>query len=153
MAVFDAPRHYSLSSFARAIAATKSRTAAAGPLSAAQTACETARKSAPAATRGPQFPGVIPPMATQGKGAGAALVVRVRVHDGKSPCAPHDWQTVAMQWEQNGSQRIAPLTWYGEYLWRANLADLQKGPIEFFVIAVDAAGNESRSVVVHSEVQ
>src|SRR5260370_41349997 len=48
------------------IAASKALTAAAGPAGAVQTAETTARKSAPAATSGPQFSGVMPPMATQG---------------------------------------------------------------------------------------
>jgi len=90
---------------------------------------------------------------TAAPGAGGTLVVRVRVHDHKSPCAPHDWQSVSVQWEQNGTPRIVPLTWYGEYLWRADLVELAKGPIEFFVIATDAAGNESRSVVARTEVR
>lgn len=92
------------------------------------------------------------PSVEPGRGTTKSLVVRVRVHDRKSPCAPHDWKHVSVQWEQNGAERIVPLTWYGEYLWRIELVDLAKGPIRLFVIAVDAAGNESRSVVVQSEV-
>src|SRR3546814_16949861 len=49
-----------------AIARQKAETAAAGPSGCCQTPAETARKSAPAATSGPQFSTVIPPMATQG---------------------------------------------------------------------------------------
>ena len=41
-------------------------TAAPGPCGWLQTALDTARKSAPASTTGPQFSGVIPPIATHG---------------------------------------------------------------------------------------
>src|SRR3546814_13348289 len=49
-----------------AIARQKAETAAAGPSGCCQTPAETARKSAPAATSGPQFSTVIQTMATQG---------------------------------------------------------------------------------------
>ena len=48
------------------MARSNARTAAAAPSGQSHTADTTARKSAPASTRRPQFSGAMPPMATQG---------------------------------------------------------------------------------------
>ena len=43
--------------------------------------------------------------------------VYARVHDNLSPIRPHDWQRVWV--ETNGTETT--MTWYGEYLWRADV--------------------------------
>lgn len=83
---------------------------------------------------------------------GGGLVVRVRVHDRKSPCMPHDWRRVSLQWTKDEVAHEVPLAWYGEYLWRADLTGLGKGRVALTVIAVDAAGNEAHSPTAHVEV-
>ena len=61
-----------------------------------------------------------------------------RISDNRTPNAPHDWQSITARW--NDGQ--APMTWYGENLFRANVP-IDAGPVT--VCAVDAAGNETCS--------
>jgi hypothetical protein len=61
-----------------------------------------------------------------------------RISDNRTPNAPHDWQSIIARW--NGGQ--APMTWYGENLFRATVPT-DAGPVT--VCAVDAAGNETCS--------
>jgi len=42
--------------------------------------------------------------------------VRVRVHDRKSPCQPHDWRQVVLRVARAGRSADVPMQWYGEYL-------------------------------------
>lgn len=93
---------------------------------------------------GPPFVGVID--APSRAAIGDQMRVRVRVHDRKSPCMPHDWQQVVVRCTQNGGEEVLPLQWYGEYLWRVRLA-AATGPMTLVVEATDAAGNTSRSAV------
>jgi hypothetical protein len=62
--------------------------------------------------------------------------VFARVHDNRTPNMPHDWRSVTACWE--GGE--APLTWYGENLFRGDVPD---GAGDVSVCAVDAAGNEA----------
>lgn len=62
-------------------------------------------------------------------------LVRARIHDGKSPTAPHDWGAVALETPTGA----VPMTWYGEYLWRAPVPTTGG----FRVCASDSAGNRS----------
>ena len=40
-----------------------------------------------------------------------------RVHDNRTPNAPHDWRSVAARWDGGG----VLMTWYGENLFQAHL--------------------------------
>jgi hypothetical protein len=62
--------------------------------------------------------------------------VLARVHDNRTPNAPHDWQAVVARWD--GGE--APLTWYGENLFRGSVPE---GAADLEVCAVDAASNEA----------
>src|SRR5690242_15459758 len=62
---------------ASAIALFRARTPAAGPSGWFQMQPTTARKSAPARTSGPQFSGVMPPMAQQGSSISSDHHVRI----------------------------------------------------------------------------
>lgn len=77
-----------------------------------------------------------------------ALAVRVRVHDRKSPCMPHDWRQLIVRCTQEQMVIEVPLVWYGEYLWRAETPPWRAGPVSLVVEATDAAGNTSRSAAV-----
>jgi hypothetical protein len=93
-------------------------------------------------------PDSAPPVITMVEQAAAmkgsqAVLVRARVHDNKSPSKPHDWQEVVVRWSENGQTREAPMSWYGEYLWRGVI---ESGSGELYqVCATDAAGNEACS--------
>ncbi len=65
--------------------------------------------------------------------------LHARIHDNKTPVAPHDWQRVYAV----GPGGDVDMTWYGEALWRA---DVPTG--DYQVCAVDAAGNQSCSDAV-----
>jgi hypothetical protein len=67
-----------------------------------------------------------------------AATILGRISDNRTPNAPHDWQSITARW--NGGQ--APMTWYGENLFRATVPT-DAGPVT--VCAVDAAGNETCS--------
>ncbi len=77
--------------------------------------------------------------------AGANVTVVVRVHDGKSPCMPHDWQRVVVHCTQNGVTNTVNMAWYGEYLWRAQAVAARAAAMTLVVEAVDAAGNAAKS--------
>ena len=72
--------------------------------------------------------------------------VRVRVHDRKSPCMPHDWKKVELLVQHDGKERRMPLAWYGEYLWRADVDAARLADLTLVVEATDAAGNVARSL-------
>ena len=73
------------------------------------------------------------------------LLVRVRVHDRKSPCMPSDWRRILLHVD-NGAEEIAvEMSWYGEYLWRADVKAAKGANLTLSVEAVDAAGNTARS--------
>ena len=74
--------------------------------------------------------------------------VMARIHDRKSPSLTAEWRGVEVAWrsgEDDGTtpgaaRGTAPMSWYGEYLWRARIpADAR----EATVCASDAAGNRS----------
>jgi hypothetical protein len=90
----------------------------------------------------PPFVGAID---VQGGAVGKPAFVRVRVHDRKSPCMPHDWQKVALRCIRDGRPTEVPLQWYGEYLWRAPLDTTTAGAWQIEVVATDAAGNTTTS--------
>ncbi|MBY0490370.1 MAG: VCBS repeat-containing protein [Gemmatimonadaceae bacterium] len=72
--------------------------------------------------------------------SGTGVLVRARVHDRKGPTLPTEWRRVEIRYTTGSGAGATPLSWYGEYLWRAlvpgTAADLR-------VCAVDAAGNET----------
>ncbi len=68
------------------------------------------------------------------------LLVRARVHDRKSPTLAFEWRSVDVVWSGGSAPGSAPMSWYGEYLWRATVPGDADG-IE--ICAVDAAGNET----------
>jgi hypothetical protein len=65
---------------------------------------------------------------------GGSIVARV--HDNRTPNSAHDWRSVIVRW--TGGE--APMTWYGENLFRARVA-ADVDDVE--VCATDAAGNET----------
>jgi len=72
----------------------------------------------------------------------------VRVHDRKSPCMPHDWQSVVLRCARGEATKDVPLVWYGEYLWRASVPvedGAKAGLVSLAVVATDAAGNTATS--------
>jgi hypothetical protein len=73
---------------------------------------------------------------------GGDRVVRVRVHDRKSPSLATEWQSVEVRHAVMGAPHILPMRWYGEYLWRVVLPAEAE---EIEVCATDAAGNEACS--------
>jgi hypothetical protein len=75
------------------------------------------------------------------------LLVRVRVHDRKSPCMPHDWRSVTLRIVDGQRERSMPMSWYGEYLWRAELKAAKGEDLQLSVVATDAAGNVTRSPI------
>lgn len=80
------------------------------------------------------------------------LVVRVRAHDRKSPCMPHDWQQVVLHVDDGKQKKVVPMQWYGEYLWRADVTAAPGTNVALTVEAVDAAGNAARSEVKSARV-
>ena len=92
-------------------------------------------------------PDTAPPVVTLARveraGDGAQLV-RTRVHDRKSPTLPTEWQRVEVLYRVMDAPRRVPMTWYGEYLWRADLPPDAEG---LEVCATDGAGNTSCSAV------
>ncbi len=86
---------------------------------------------------------------------GEVLVFHGRVHDNKTPQKPHDWSFVGLQWVTDGGSFDNPdditsydLEWYGEHLWRTQIANEFVLP-EFSTViglrlcAIDAALNET----------
>ncbi len=84
--------------------------------------------------------------------SGDQVLVRVRVHDRKSPCMPHDWRQVVVRCTRDGGDEVFPAQWYGEYLWRVRLPPAS-GPMTLVVEATDAAGNTTRSAVHRVDVR
>lgn len=75
--------------------------------------------------------------------AASGLWLRVRIHDNKSPSMPHDWRAVTAHWSAEQGEGSLDLSWYGEYLWTAQLPPgLGTGVLR--VEAEDAAGNLAR---------
>jgi hypothetical protein len=72
------------------------------------------------------------------------LRVRARVHDNKTPVAPHDFQAVVVRVTSGGATSDTPMVWYGEALFRANLTAPAAGATGQ-VCATDAAGNQACS--------
>jgi len=62
--------------------------------------------------------------------------VLARVHDNRTPYAPHDWRSIIVR----TSAGDVPMTWYGEHLF---WADLPAGTSAIEVCATDAAGSEA----------
>ena len=62
--------------------------------------------------------------------------VVARVHDNRTPNAPHDWQAVTVAW--SGGHRT--MTWYGENLFTARTP---ASATDVEVCATDAAGNQT----------
>ena len=85
--------------------------------------------------------------------ANKAIVIRARVHDNKSPTMPHDWQSVMLRWNANGSTQTVPMQWYGEYLWRATVEKAPSGQASYQVCATDVAANQACSSAVFIEVK
>ncbi|MCK5944627.1 MAG: VCBS repeat-containing protein, partial [Planctomycetes bacterium] len=73
------------------------------------------------------------------------VLVRVRVHDRKSPCMPHDWQQVVLRVDDGSGPRELPMRWYGEYLWAVTVEADRLADLTLVVEAIDAAGNAARS--------
>ena len=78
------------------------------------------------------------------------IVVRARVHDNKSPTAPHDWQSVVLRWTDGGKTREIPMQWYGEYLWRATPGEPKTDDVRYQVCAIDAVGNKACSLEMNA---
>ena len=78
----------------------------------------------------------------------AALVVRARVHDNKTPIMPHDFSEVVVELSGGGEPTKLPMTWYGEALWRAPLAGQRGAHDSARVCATDAAGNQTCSAAI-----
>ena len=74
-------------------------------------------------------------------------LVRARIHDRKSPTLATEWSRVEVRWVVGGDQASTPMSWYGEYLWRAIVP---AGATEIEICAVDAAGNETCQEVATS---
>ena len=71
------------------------------------------------------------------------FLVRARVHDRKSPVLSTEFKRVIVEVIVKGEQMPAlrPMTWYGEYLWRADLPVAPDRVTSYRVCATDAAGN------------
>ena len=78
-------------------------------------------------------------------GANQPIQIRARVHDGKSPTMPHDWQSIVLRWTANGQTQDMPMQWYGEYLWRETIPEPRAGALAYQICATDRAGNEACS--------
>ena len=74
------------------------------------------------------------------------VTVRARVHDNKSPTAPHDWKSVVLRWTADGKIQEYPMRWYGEYLWSSTVENPRGSNMEYQVCATDAVGNRSCSL-------
>jgi MYXO-CTERM domain-containing protein len=74
-----------------------------------------------------------------------ATVVGARVHDGKTPLDRLELPEVALEYRGDATGS-APMAWYGEMLWRAELP--AAGDYEYRVCATDATGNAACSAYV-----
>lgn len=82
--------------------------------------------------------GGVSPASSGGTSAGE-LLVRARIHDRKSPMQPTDFESVQVRYGLMDAPTSAPMSWYGEFLWRA-VVPPEAENVE--VCATDAAGNE-----------
>ena len=82
-----------------------------------------------------------PEVAMAGEGV-EPLRIQARVHDFKTPNRPEDWREVVVVSETDRGESRAPMTWYGENLFRAQLSER---PSSYRVCATDRAGNQSCS--------
>jgi hypothetical protein len=76
------------------------------------------------------------------KVVGGKRTIRARVHDGKTPVMPHDFDAVTL--EVDGTR--LPMRWYGGALWRADV-EIEVGA-PYRVCATDAAGNATCSPAI-----
>ena len=90
-----------------------------------------------------QPPSISMVSAAKGTGPGEGLTLRARIHDRKSPTLSTEWRSVTAEWALDGRAQSAPMRWYGEYLWRANLPPSVKAGTPVQVCAIDAAGNRA----------
>jgi hypothetical protein len=81
--------------------------------------------------------------AAKSVGANAGPTVRARIHDRKSPSLSTEWKNVTVEWALGSRVFSAPLRWYGEYLWRADLPASFAPGTPFKVCASDAALNRA----------
>jgi hypothetical protein len=72
----------------------------------------------------------------------ADRTVRARVHDAHTPSGPLDLTAVVLRYHGQ-AEGEAPMTWYGEHLWRADLPSA--GAYTYQVCATDGAGNQACS--------
>lgn len=72
-------------------------------------------------------------------------VVRVRVHDRKSPLLATEMRSVEVRYAVMGAPHVLPMRWYGEYMWRVVLPAEAE---EIEVCATDASENEACSSVM-----
>jgi hypothetical protein len=77
-----------------------------------------------------------------GPAASGSLTVHARVHDNLSPNMPHHWSAVVLRWTAGGVAAEAPMTWYGEHLWRVTV-DLPADATGIEVCATDAGRNST----------
>ena len=73
--------------------------------------------------------------------SGADLVVHARVHDRKTPVAPHDFESVVLHY---GAESVA-MRHIGGALWRGTATGLPDGTVDYRVCATDVATNEQCS--------
>jgi hypothetical protein len=92
-------------------------------------------------------PDTAPPVITlvRSEESDGELMVRARIHDRKSPSLPSEWARVEVLYQVMSAHRVAPMTWYGEYLWVVTLP-LEAESIQ--LCAADRAGNATCAGVV-----
>jgi hypothetical protein len=71
------------------------------------------------------------------------VTIRARVHDRKSPSLATELKQVRVEWSANGKDQTAPMRWYGEYLWTAEMPAGFSTTTAYRVCATDAAGNRA----------
>jgi hypothetical protein len=82
-----------------------------------------------------------PAVAMVGEGE-EPLQIQARVHDFKTPNRPEDWREVVVEYQTDRGESRAPMTWYGENLFRGRLPER---PSSYRVCATDRAGNRACS--------
>ncbi len=91
--------------------------------------------------------------------------LRVRCHDNKSPLMLHDfnqdqglpylefWTDFAVpDPDANPGTRSDPGQWYGEYLWRIDIAVPEADALFYRLCAIDAAGNKACTAVLETPI-
>ncbi len=81
--------------------------------------------------------------AVRAKAPATGQIVRARVHDRKSPSLATEWKSVTVEWAVGAKTLSAPMRWYGEYLWRADLPASLAAGAPFRVCATDGDGNRN----------